>query len=567
MLDAPVSGRPPNMTVMVGGRDADFGHCRGHCSRRSPKNVFHVGPSGAGCDCQAGDAISRLHQFHRRHRRHAGRRQGRDRPRRVGADRAGQRRTEPHLRQHPARRVDRLHSSPAALSTSSPRTWIWRCQLAREVGARAALGALASDVYKRAQAQGWGRQGFPVVARILEAMAGVEIGRRRAMSDRDDRIARLLLTQEIAEFLYREAELLDERRYDEWLALFADDIRYWMPMRRNVKYGEERARVHPQHDRHQLVRRRQGHAVPPGQADPDRHPLGRGAGIAHLAPGVERAGARGDALRRRPARSHGQMPLPDLPQPGRDRDRHPGRQARGPAAAQGDGDDWRIARRKIILDQNVLLSKNLTFFFTILELTCMSAKMDDANAIAEHWGKGDVYGLILAALRKAGKDPDALTLEDLAPIDHYHARGFPATVELADRLTITCDDHILDIGCGLGGPARYFAARFRCKVSGIDITPAFVDAARKLTALVGMVSQVTFEQGDGQRLPYQAGAFDGAYTQHVTMNIADRTPVSWRSLPGAEAGCVFRALGTWFGARRGIRIFHYRGPWMAAVPG
>src|SRR5213596_2941470 len=58
------------------------------------------------------------------------------------------------------------------------------------------------------------------------------------MADRDDRIAKLLLVQDIAEFLYREAELLDERRYEEWLALLADDIRYWMPMRRNVKYGE-----------------------------------------------------------------------------------------------------------------------------------------------------------------------------------------------------------------------------------------------------------------------------------------------------------------------------------------
>ena len=55
---------------------------------------------------------------------------------------------------------------------------------------------------------------------------------------RDDRVAQLLLTQEIASFLYAEAELLDERRHDEWLALLADDIRYWMPMRRNVKYGE-----------------------------------------------------------------------------------------------------------------------------------------------------------------------------------------------------------------------------------------------------------------------------------------------------------------------------------------
>ena len=105
------------------------------------------------------------------------------------------------------------------------------------------------------------------------------------MSERDDRIARLLLAQEVAEFLYREAELLDERRYDEWLALLADDIRYWMPMRRNVKFGEDRARVHPRGQRHRLVRRGQGNADPAGPADPDRHPLGRGAAIAHRASG------------------------------------------------------------------------------------------------------------------------------------------------------------------------------------------------------------------------------------------------------------------------------------------
>src|SRR5216684_5805998 len=58
------------------------------------------------------------------------------------------------------------------------------------------------------------------------------------MAERDARIDRLLLGQEIADFLYREAELLDERRYEEWLALLADDIRYWMPMRRNVKFGD-----------------------------------------------------------------------------------------------------------------------------------------------------------------------------------------------------------------------------------------------------------------------------------------------------------------------------------------
>ena len=117
------------------------------------------------------------------------------------------------------------------------------------------------------------------------------------MSSREERLDRLLLAQEIAEFLYREAELLDERRYEEWLALLADDIRYWMPMRRNVKFGEHEREFTRADERHQLVRRGQGDAGAPGQADRDRHPLGRGAAFAHLAHGLERADARG---RRRP---------------------------------------------------------------------------------------------------------------------------------------------------------------------------------------------------------------------------------------------------------------------------
>ncbi|MGA7451492.1 MAG: methyltransferase domain-containing protein [Rhodoplanes sp.] len=148
--------------------------------------------------------------------------------------------------------------------------------------------------------------------------------------------------------------------------------------------------------------------------------------------------------------------------------------------------------------------------------------MESKDTIADHWGKGDVYALIMSALEKAGKSPDALTVEDLAPIDHFHARGFSATVDLADRLPIKPDHHILDIGCGIGGPARYIAARFQCRVSGIDITPAFVESGNKLTSLLGMENQVTIEQGDGQRLPYSDSVFDGAYTQHVTMNVADR---------------------------------------------
>jgi SAM-dependent methyltransferase len=148
--------------------------------------------------------------------------------------------------------------------------------------------------------------------------------------------------------------------------------------------------------------------------------------------------------------------------------------------------------------------------------------MTDAQAISDHWGKGDVYSRILETMALAGIDPKSVTIEKLAPVDHFHARGFPATVELADALPIREGDRLVDIGCGLGGPARYLAKRFHCHVDGIDITTPFVDAANKLSALVGMENAVECRHGDGQKLPYGDERFDGGYTQHVTMNVPDR---------------------------------------------
>lgn len=140
-----------------------------------------------------------------------------------------------------------------------------------------------------------------------------------------------------------------------------------------------------------------------------------------------------------------------------------------------------------------------------------------------YWDRGDVLSLVLAALKQAGIPADDLTLEDLAPVDHFHARGLAATLELADRLPVKPRDHILDIGCGLGGPARYFAVRFKCQVTGIDIAPSFVKAAKEFNARLGLDTQVIVDEGDGQDLPYGAGRFDGAYALHVTMNVPDRS--------------------------------------------
>jgi len=173
--------------------------------------------------------------------------------------------------------------------------------------------------------------------------------------------------------------------------------------------------------------------------------------------------------------------------------------------------------------------------------------MTDAKTIAEHWASGDIYELIVSTLQRMEKPLEGLTIDDLAPVDHFHARGFPATVDLADRLPVEAGQHVLDIGCGLGGPARYVSSRFDCRVTGIDITGPFVTAGNKLTRLVGMNDAVQIEHGDGQRLPYPDSTFDGAYTQHVTMNVSDRAAFfgeAFRVLkPGAFLGLTEHGLG------------------------
>jgi SAM-dependent methyltransferase len=184
--------------------------------------------------------------------------------------------------------------------------------------------------------------------------------------------------------------------------------------------------------------------------------------------------------------------------------------------------------------------------------------MTDSEAIADHWAKGDVYAAIVAALRKMSKPLDTLTVEDLAPVDHFHARGFPATIELADQLPVQAGSHLVDIGCGIGGPARYLAKRFQCHVSGVDITAPFIDAAGKLTALLRMEGQVTLKLGDGRRLPYGDATFDGGISQHVTMNVADR--------PGffAEAYRVLKPGGFFALTEHGLGPTgspHYPLPW------
>ena len=142
--------------------------------------------------------------------------------------------------------------------------------------------------------------------------------------------------------------------------------------------------------------------------------------------------------------------------------------------------------------------------------------------VDKFWTRGKLKERISIALEKSNLNKKSLNIEDLQPIDQYHARGIEATKELADKLNIKKDDAIIDVGCGLGGPARYFAKRFNCKVMGIDITPTFIEVGNDFNLRTNMTKQVTLKISDGNTLPFDKEKFNGAICQHVTMNIKNR---------------------------------------------
>jgi len=144
------------------------------------------------------------------------------------------------------------------------------------------------------------------------------------------------------------------------------------------------------------------------------------------------------------------------------------------------------------------------------------------NNVTTHYSRGNLLDRLNAALVEDGVDPDRPDIESLAPYDQFHGRGLEATVEMADLLKIAASDHILDIGSGIGGPARYLAHRFGCRVTGIDLTAEFCEVARHLTRLLDLQARVDFHLGNAVAMPFSDRSFDGAYSMNVSMNIADK---------------------------------------------
>lgn len=151
--------------------------------------------------------------------------------------------------------------------------------------------------------------------------------------------------------------------------------------------------------------------------------------------------------------------------------------------------------------------------------------MGAEDQVAGHYSKAGLEPIILRAAAQAGKDPARLTAADLSAVDEFHVGGIAATRELAARMKLQAGMRMLDVGCGIGGPARYFAGEHACHVSAIDLTEDFVNAAKALTKIVKLEDKVDYRQGNALELPYEAGTFDRAYTIHVLMNVEDKAGV------------------------------------------
>jgi SAM-dependent methyltransferase len=187
------------------------------------------------------------------------------------------------------------------------------------------------------------------------------------------------------------------------------------------------------------------------------------------------------------------------------------------------------------------------------------------GGVQDHYASQNIAARILAALRGAqgGSEGVAVTPDTLAPLDHFHGRGLRATEEMAALLAPRPEERVLDIGGGIGGPARWIAARFGCHVTCLDLTPEFCRAAEELNAATGLSNRVRIVEGSALDLPFPEGAFDRAYSENVAMNVADKPRFYAEAFRVLRPGGVF-AFSHYGAGPRGEP--YYPLPW-AAGPG
>jgi ubiquinone/menaquinone biosynthesis C-methylase UbiE len=162
------------------------------------------------------------------------------------------------------------------------------------------------------------------------------------------------------------------------------------------------------------------------------------------------------------------------------------------------------------------------------------------DRVSTHYSSaGDLVDKIAGGLRSSGKDLDDLNTVDLAAIDEFHFRGREATLQLAEHMKLSEDAQVLDIGSGLGGPARTLAEEYGCDVFGIDLTSVFCEVASVMSSWVKLAARTEFSLGDATNLPFSDNRFDAAMTLHVAMNIAAKDKMYEQARRVLKPGGIF----------------------------
>lgn len=186
--------------------------------------------------------------------------------------------------------------------------------------------------------------------------------------------------------------------------------------------------------------------------------------------------------------------------------------------------------------------------------------MNIEKKVEKYYGKKGLGEAILEQARRMAVNPDSLSLEDLAPFDDMHIGGRKATAYLMEKLELKADMRLLDIGSGIGGPARYTAETYHVHVTGLDLTPEYKDVAEQLGEAVGLEGHTTFLTGSALAMPFQDTSFDAAYMIHAGMNILDKKTVYAETCRVLKPGALFGIYDVMAGPDDGEQIV-FPVPW------
>lgn len=165
--------------------------------------------------------------------------------------------------------------------------------------------------------------------------------------------------------------------------------------------------------------------------------------------------------------------------------------------------------------------------------------MDYSKEVSGHYHHGNLLSAIEAGLEKQGIQPQNARVEDLGPVDEFHIGGRQASVHFLDQLAITGSQTLLDIGCGLGGSARFAAKQYGAQITGIDLSAEYVETGQVLCDWVGLSDRIKLHHGSALSLPFADASFDGAFMMHVGMNIQDKMALFVEAARVLKSGAKF----------------------------